>query len=414
MHCMKPKFSSFRQNLPFVFHTWALLFFLCWISGLQAADPSGKTICLNMIVKNEKDVIERCLRSVKPVIDYWVIVDTGSTDGTQEIIRNFMKGIPGDLYERPWVDFSHNRNQALQFAKGKADYILIIDADEVLSLEPDFKVPSLDQDFYHITTSYGGTKYHRVQLVNNHLNWEWIGVLHEHLESPQAKSVGLLEGVTNVVNTDGARSKDPHKYDKDAALLEKALEKDPDNTRYRFYLAQSYRDAQKPEKAIENYQKRIEMGGWDQEVFWSMLQIAILQEILEKPSQVVVEAYHKAYKFRPTRAEPLYRLANYYRRKGDYHAGYITARKGIEISESKDALFVEQWIYDHGMMLEYAICAYWTEKYAEAQLASLVLLARPSSPDYIQTCAKQNLTWITKKLADSMLDPQFDNPFLIK
>src|SRR5580704_1601575 len=59
----------------------------------------SKTICLNMIVKNESRVIQRCLDSVKHIIDYWVIVDTGSTDGTQNVIKDFMKDIPGDLYE---------------------------------------------------------------------------------------------------------------------------------------------------------------------------------------------------------------------------------------------------------------------------------------------------------------------------
>ena len=64
-----------------------------------------KTLCLNMIVKNESHVIKRCLDSVKPIIDYWVIFDTGSTDGTQRIIQEVLKDIPGQLHERPWVNF---------------------------------------------------------------------------------------------------------------------------------------------------------------------------------------------------------------------------------------------------------------------------------------------------------------------
>lgn len=75
--------------------------------------PSGQKICLSMIVKNEAPVIRRCLDSVKPVIDHWIIVDTGSTDGTQDIIRAAMADIPGTLVERPWVDFAYNRTEAL-------------------------------------------------------------------------------------------------------------------------------------------------------------------------------------------------------------------------------------------------------------------------------------------------------------
>ena len=70
-------------------------------------------ICLNMIVKNEANVIRRCLDSIHPFIDYWVIVDTGSSDGTQDIIRATLASIPGDLHQRPWRDFAHNRNEAL-------------------------------------------------------------------------------------------------------------------------------------------------------------------------------------------------------------------------------------------------------------------------------------------------------------
>jgi glycosyltransferase involved in cell wall biosynthesis len=75
-------------------------------------NAQGLTICLNMIVKNEAPVIGRCLASVRPLIDQWVIVDTGSTDGTQALIREALADLPGVLIERPWVDFAHNRNEA--------------------------------------------------------------------------------------------------------------------------------------------------------------------------------------------------------------------------------------------------------------------------------------------------------------
>ena len=104
-----------------------LVFFVLLFGNGIAADK--KTVCLNMIVKNEARVIEKCLASVKPLIDSWVIVDTGSSDDTQSIIRKYMADLPGELHEKPWVNFAHNRNEALQLAKEKADYVLLIDAD---------------------------------------------------------------------------------------------------------------------------------------------------------------------------------------------------------------------------------------------------------------------------------------------
>ena len=103
-----------------------------------------KTICLNMIVKNESRAIEKCLSSVKNHIDYWVIVDTGSTDGTQEIIRKQLETIPGELHERPWKNFGENRQEALKLAKGRGDYLFFIDADDFLEYEKDFEQELID------------------------------------------------------------------------------------------------------------------------------------------------------------------------------------------------------------------------------------------------------------------------------
>src|SRR5437773_8058324 len=91
------------------------------------------TVALCMIVKNEAHVIRRYLESHKDVIDTWCIVDTGSTDGTQQIVRDTMAelGIPGELHEREWIDFGTNKTEMLQLAKGRADYLLQNDADHI-------------------------------------------------------------------------------------------------------------------------------------------------------------------------------------------------------------------------------------------------------------------------------------------
>lgn len=351
-----------------------------------------------MIVKNESDVITRCLASVRPLIDYWVIVDTGSTDGTQDIIKEFMKDVPGELHEKPWKNFEHNRNEALNFAKGKSDYILFIDADEVLAYEPDFKLPPLNENFYFITTSFGGTEYARVQLIDNKLDWKWTGVLHEAVDAPQRKTSGLLAGVKNVVHTDGARSKDPEKYQKDVKVLEEALLKDPNNTRYTFYLAQSYRDAHDLQKALETYEKVTKMSYWNEEIYISLFQIAQLKERLNHPKDEVITAYYKAFSYRPSRAEPLNRLAELYRRDNRFAEGYVVAQAGLAVPPPKDLLFVEQWSYDYGLLLECSICAYWLGKYQECHDLTEKLLAVKNLPENVKECAERNLAFAKSKL----------------
>lgn len=378
-------------------------FYLCYVilfAFSLSASEQKKTICLNMIVKNESKVINRCLDSVKPLIDYWVIVDTGSTDDTQSLIKKAMEGIPGELHERPWVNFEHNRNQALELAKGKADYVLIIDADELLKQDESFKLPLLDKDFYYILSDYAGTNYYRVQLIKNNLDWKWMGVVHEALNSTQARTNGTLANIRNVVHSDGVRSNDPKKFEKDVALLETALAKNPTNTRYTFYLAQSYRDAENYEKALENYQKRVAMGGWDEEVFYSMLQVAHLQEILDKPEEEFIDSYYKAFHYRPSRAEPLYYLANYYRQTNQYAQGYLLANLGLKIPKSKDILFVENWIYEYGLLLESSVCAYWIGKYEESQEKSRQILTLQSLDNEIREVVEKNLGFANKKIAE--------------
>src|SRR5689334_10374436 len=123
---------------------------LLFLSASLFVHASQKTVCLNMIVKDESPVITRCLASVKPWIDYWVIVDTGSKDGTQAVIRDFMKDIPGELHERPWVNFAHNRNEAVSLAKEKGDYLLFIDADEQFVVSGNFDKKNLNGDMYSV------------------------------------------------------------------------------------------------------------------------------------------------------------------------------------------------------------------------------------------------------------------------
>ncbi len=377
-----------------------LTFFLLLIGSVY-----GKTICLNMIVKDESPVIERCLNSVKGIIDYWVIVDTGSTDGTQQLIQKCLKGIPGELHESPWINFAHNRNEALNIAKGKADYILFIDADEKLQISKTFSKEALFKDCYRVPVQGADEgksfTFHRAGLINSRLNWVWKGVLHEELiRPPEARTFEEFQELMIFANTeDGHRCHDPQKHHRDAATLEKGLEKEPGNSRYVFYLALSYENAKEYELALKNYEKRASMGGWDQEVYQALYCSAKLKELLHKSPEAIIEAYSKAYSFRPSRAEPLYHLARHYAKAKNYGLAYVVSTFALSIPVSRDLMPIEQWIYEYGLLFEAAKNAYEIGKYEEAKTAYEKLLLKQNLPKEIQETAKMALISIKFKLA---------------
>lgn len=340
------------------------------------AGPVVQTICLCMIVKNEAPVIARCLESVRPLISHWVIVDTGSADGTQDIIREQLAGLPGKLYERPWKDFAHNRSEALELARPHGDYSLIIDADDALELQPDLLMPLLSEDCYTVDIRDGALLYQRKQLVSNRLRWFYRGVLHEFIDTDGPHNTGHLR-ITMRRNHDGARRRDPETYRRDASILDQALKSEPDpflRMRYTFYLAQSYRDCGEPEKAIKLYLERARLGGWQQEVFVSLYQAAKLKEQRRYPDAEVLAAYEAATAALPSRAEAIHAAARFCRLKKLYEQGYEVAKSGLGMLPPEEALFAEPAVYEIGLLDEFAVNAYWTGHYAESLDACLKLL----------------------------------------
>lgn len=343
---------------------------------------NNQRICLNMIVKDEAHVIRRCLAKVRPFIDHWVIVDTGSTDDTRELIRLELAGVPGELYERPWKDFGSNRTEALELARQSgADYALVIDADEEFTPSEGFAWPPLTADSYQtLQASGGGNRFYRTQIMRLALPWHYVGVLHEVAVCPGARRPERLEGIVVHGRFDSARNKNPtEKYKNDARVLEKALEQEPGNARYVFYLAQSYRDSHQNLQAEHCYRKRADMGGWDEEVWYSLYQIGILRERLHRPAIDIVEAHLAAYNYRPSRAEPLVALAGYFRARDIHGSALAFAKAALDIPRpKKDILFLDSATYDWRPLDEYAISSYWVGNHEDSLRACDELLAEGS------------------------------------
>lgn len=339
------------------------------------------TICLNMIVRNESHIVREVLDAVSSYITSWVIVDTGSTDGTQDVIRNHMAGlgIPGELHERPWRDFGHNRTEALRLAQGNADYIWVIDADDTIDGTIEFT--DLTADAYRLRFQ-GQVSYWRRQLFRDGVPWRYVGVVHEHAVCDDAFVEKRLEGDYFVHSRRlGARNADPEKYARDRDLLLAEVERNPDDTRSIFYLAQSYFDLGQFAEARKWYMLRAQRGGWGEEVYYAMYRVAVSTARLGAPWAAVMDAYLRAWEFRPTRAEPLHAIASQCRKDRRYALCYLFAEQAARIPlPEQDSLFVSRDIYAWRALDEQAISAYWVGKRTESFHLCRKLLARHDLP----------------------------------
>jgi hypothetical protein len=337
-------------------------------------------ICLNMIVKNETKVLPRLFRSLKDCVDYYVIVDTGSTDDTIQLIKREMAayGIDGEVHERAWVNFGVNRQQALELAvtAGKADWLLFIDADEELGVsDPKFYEKLSPGVSYDIEKHHSGVRYAVPHLIDiRSTRWKWEGPVHNYLvtlEGPKqrqrCKDIWIIYHPGEGAKSHGLTPE--QKYLRDAQLLLDDLKQHPDNARSQFYLAQSYKHAKRPQQALQAYQKRVSMKGWVEETFMAQLEVGRIAIQLDLPEEVVLKELLAASELRATRAEPLYELARYFRTKKAYGKAYVFAKAAVHTPRPGDSLFVAQEVYDWRALDELGVAAYWVGDYAAGKAA---------------------------------------------
>ncbi len=361
----------------------------------QVSVPAGAPqVTLSMIVKNEADVIARCLASVKPHLSHWCIVDTGSTDGTQDIIREAMQGIPGTLHELPWKEFDGSRNEAMDLARkecGDQGWILLIDSDEIFECET--LTPDESYDCYNVwvTRCEGCATWGRPALVHANKPWFYEMPRHEGLYCRMEARTApeQLSGVRITSFTDGGRAKEDayDRFMRDARILEQWILSHPGHTRAQYYIAQSYRDAATgrhpvdktaAQRAVMAYLKRADMkNGFDQETFSAMVQAARCMEHCGYPFDRIQNTLLRAFDYRPTRAEPLTMLATYYRTQGHYPLAEMFARRAALAPPSTDMFpDVDHETYTWKAKEELAVCLTYLNGHEEALKLNLEIIDR--------------------------------------
>lgn len=299
-----------------------------------------------VMMKNESRVIERCLSSILDVADMVIMTDTGSTDDTVAKAGLYLqnRGVRYKIYLEEFKDFGHNRNLLLEKCKLEKDidYILMIDADDYLRYELSFEPRKFKEqlygDFCDIKHSYGFHFHHFPKLTKNALDFRYVGLTHEYLDTKNYK--GYLNPYIYIEQLhDGQRRSSGQKFQKDLELLEREPNK---NSRIIFYLAETNRSLGNTQRAIEYYHQRTQMGDWDEEIFYSYYQMGKLHEKIGSDELMVTTNYWKAYEKCPFRIESLVNLYLYWKKLGYKHLPEVLIDKISKTPKPLTGLFIEE------------------------------------------------------------------------
>jgi SAM-dependent methyltransferase len=360
------------------------------------------TVAACLIVKNEGLVIARWLDSLRGLVQAVVIVDTGSTDDTLDVIRGLAHPGPIHLHQRPWKDFAHNRTELLRLAAPVADYLLILDADYTV----EGHLPELTADGYALVVRTPAILYSKLVLVRSALPWRYEGVVHESLVCDQAVEPVHLETLLIRDHCDGGRRPPgwQPRWEWDAEVLEKELARDPTNTRNVFYLARSYDDlaTTRPDdprandwrqKAMARYRQRAEMAGYADEAFYSLFRLGVLRLAEGDGLGILMEAWERC----PHRWEPVHAAARWLNERRRFQASYALSKHALSVPARPSGLFVYPAVFDHLLLFEHSISAYWVGAYEESLEACQTLLGK-QLPPHLEERVRSNMVFPRQRL----------------
>ena len=351
----------------------------------------GPTMCFATMCKNEEHCIQNTLESVYKHIDYWVVCDTGSTDRTCEIVKNFFeeKGIPGELHVDEWVGFDHNKSLMMERAKDKTDYVLHLDADDLLINGLDFGKNDIGDDAYFMNVTRGTLNWMALIIFNNRLTWRFCGVAHTTIKCKEKESFTTkdISNRNSYVSGEGigSRAFDPKKFLYDAEKLKKqffdTLLSDPDdlNSRSAFYTGQSYQDYGMLEEAIKWYRLYTKLDvTWFEEIFECNMRIAYCMMKLNYKLSDIESQMSLAINIEPDRAEPYYFMGKHCNEIGEYEKAYnyLRAAKSRDYKSVKEKyrLFIQETMYGIYNNDELSVACFWSDRFDEGYKYLLEIL----------------------------------------
>ena len=333
-------------------------------------------ILLIMMVKNESRILERAFASASDYIDGFCLLDTGSTDNTVEIAERFIQvkksqnpEFVGRVFSCPFKNFGYNRTKSFQFAKElisesnwdpETTYGLLLDADMVLKVKNRDKMISIIKK-YDCSMLYQTDKNHRyynIRLIKMSLDWKCLGVTHEYwtcdMSDKLPKNMAVIESDVIWIDdiSDGGCKSD--KFERDARLLLEAIDKEPEQeSRYNFYLGQTYMCMEKYDLALKHYEKHVNLGAFKESIWFAMSMISKIYLILKKFE--LAEANCKiAFSLLPGRSEPLYEIARHYFLQGEEY--YDKCEEYIKLGENipfpkENLIYIDSIVYNFGFKL---------------------------------------------------------------
>jgi glycosyltransferase involved in cell wall biosynthesis len=385
-----------------------LILILC-IPFILAATEEPPLIVTALMIKNEAhSVVDTLEPLVKGGITAYLIYDTGSTDGTLEIVHDYFKKHPeakAVVKQEPFVDFAVSRNHAFDLAKEafpKAEFILMPDAEWLLQ-----NVPGLIQfcqkerhspaPNYMIRVIGGSLDYYSTRLTRADGVSRYVGKVHEVVMP--ATSIKAPENIyfDQRSYTKGvAQSKE--RWKRDRKLLEQAFFGNPSDPRTLFYLAQTCACLEDYQAAYQYYRIRTLLNGWDEENYMAYFRLGgVIEHLAESNPTLIHEAistYLEAYNMRPTRAEPLIKLAGLYLKQEKYALSYFFAEKASHIEyPAKDILFVEKYMYDFVRYDILSQCAWYVNQKEVGYEAIKKAITYDPNSEYL----RKNLTFYEPK-----------------